>query len=214
MKILSLNRDKDMLKNIQDQPTRLWTLDSNARSVFISPLHQKHKIASDKMSSNCYSNKTWRNWCNLLADSLGNLDFKEKIEEIISNKEFENYYLYNFDNEVYKKLSKAIQEYELDKRKNTFFADISKESQECVLLILPILACRNNIDIHIDSSNGNVNIDINHNLNGILNLQVASGKLIYFSYVGENDKIFKITGKIKLKSDYDLIELNRVCSLL
>lgn len=197
-------------KNLQAQPTHTY----NKRSVFTSNLLDRHEIASDEMSSNCYSNKAWRNWCNLLANSLGNLDFKEKIEGIISNKEFKNYYLYNFDNELYKKLSKAIQEYELDKRKNTFFADISQESQECVLRILPILACRNNIDIHLDPSNGNVNIDINHNSNGILNFQVASGKLIYFSYVGENDKIFKITGKIKLKSDFDLIELSRLCNLL
>lgn len=213
MKILSLNRDKDMLKNIQDQPTQLCMLDSNARSVFTSTFHQKNKIASDEMLTYFYSNKNWRNWCNLLTTSLENLDFKEKLKKIISNKEAKKY-LHSFDNDLYKNLSQAIEEYESSKIKNTFFADISKESQECVLRILPILACRNNIDIHIDSSNGNINIDINHTSNGILNLQVASGKLIYFSYVGENDKIFKITGKIKLKSDYDLIELNRVCSLL
>lgn len=213
MKILSLNRDKDMLKNIQDQPSRRWTLDSNARSVFTSPLHRKHKIASDEMLLNFDSNKSWKNWCNLLTTSLENLDFKEKLKEIISNKEATKY-LHSFDNDLYQNLFQAIEEYESSKIKNTFFADISKESQECVLRILPILVCRNNIDIHIDSSNGNINIDINHTSNGILNLQVASGKLIYFSYVGENDKIFKITGKIKLKSDYDLIELNRVCSLL
>ncbi len=209
MRILSSNRDKDVLKNIQDQPIQVYMSDSRARSVFRSTLHQKHEIASER---NCYSNQNWKDWCNLLENSFGNLVFRN-YKEIISNKKFKNY-LHNFDDKSYGILSQAIKEYELSKRKNNFFADISNESLECVVRILPILACRDNIDIHIDSSNGNLNIDINHNSNGILNLQVASGKLIYFSYVGENDKIFKITGKIKLKSDYDLIELNRVCSLL
>lgn len=160
---------------------------------------------------NLHTNKNWKEWCDEIEKYVGELDFEYKK---ILNTEWFNKKLCVFDIENYQKFFSVLEQYKADKEKNDFFLDISKESEECFLLILPILACRNIIDIHIDSSNGNINIDISQNINEILNIQVASNRLIYFSYVGRNNRIFKITGAMKLKNKFDLIEVHRICNLL
>ena len=112
------------------------------------------------------------------------------------------------------KIIEIIENYQLARLENLNLAPLSKEALNSFLLIIPILSCYSYSSIHIDSTNGNINIDIAQNSKGILNLQIASNKLIYFSYVGENSRIFKITGTFKLKNNFDLIELNRLFHLL
>ena len=160
------------------------------------------------------SNEEWVIWCNLLEKYEHAIDNIQQNAQIIDTIPNELFFSESFNYSLKEEIIRIIQDYEIARKDNSNLAPLSREALNSFLLIIPILSCYSFPIIHIDSTNGNINIDITQNPRGVLNIQIVSNRLIYFSYVGENSKIFKFTGTFKLKNNFDLIELNRLFHLL
>lgn len=173
-----------------------------------------YKLANLKSYKEFASNNEWIEWCGFLEKYNYIIDDFEQSIQTISNIPNLSFFSEKFNSLLKEKIIEIIENYQLARLENLSLAPLSKEALNGFLLIIPILSCYSYSSIHIDSTNGNINIDIAQNSKGILNLQIASNKLIYFSYVGENLRIFKITGTFKLKNNFDLVELNRIFNLL
>ena len=74
-----------------------------------------------------------------------------------------------------------------------------------------ISACKD-VNLSINANNGNIVLSL-HKKKNILNLELDSIDLIYYSLAGRNRKIFNITGKSKFKDKWDLIELHRILNI-
>ena len=174
----------------------------------------KQETLIDKLGQVIVEHNEWIEWCGFLEKYNYIIDDFEQSIQTISNIPNLSFFSEKSNSLLKEKIIEIIENYQLARLENLNLAPLSKEALNSFLLIIPILSCYSYSSIHIDSTNGNINIDIAQNSKGILNLQIASNKLIYFSYVGENSRIFKITGTFKLKNNFDLIELNRLFHLL
>lgn len=148
------------------------------------------------------SHKDWKEWISVIEESHS--EFSQKVAQFCAP----------MDLELKTKIDNVFKEYETEREKNSFFAELSKKSKDCLLLILPILSCHNNVSISIDSSNGNVNIDIHQTASSLLSVQIDDFDMMYFSYTGSNHDLFSITGRIEIDDKLDIAELNRIFNLL
>ena len=136
----------------------------------------------------------------------------EKWNELIS-KFIENTSSLFKDSEEIKKSIRSFQYSHSDEIEDLYetFLNISIKSATCYLLIMPILLCKD-VNLSINANNGNIVLSL-HKKKNILNLELDSIDLIYYSLAGRNRKIFNITGKSKFKDKWDLIELHRILNI-
>lgn len=107
----------------------------------------------------------------------------------------------------------AIQDYKEYKKEFDDASEISADSARRFLLILPMLASRKP-KIYIDAKNGCFNVDMQTSDNGVLSIQVSDNGQIYYSYVAQYNRIYKITGTAKFKDFKDFLKFNKVLQML
>lgn len=149
-------------------------------------------------------------WCRHINDA--DIDLRSEFDpSIIALESFTNnemswrHVLFEFMD--------AIKDYKDQQKELNHISEISKESAKRFLWLAPILA-NHNPRVYIDSSNGNFNIDIPTHDNGILSSQISENGYIYYSLVGQNTKIYKITGTAKFKTSKDFIKFNKILRML
>ena len=212
---LSLNNSDIMTVIVKSEPYKsLKTIFTGEESNVKILDFDDYKIASLNNFRDFASNEEWVIWCNFLEQYEHTIDNIQQNAQIIDTIPNELFFFFCFNYSLKEEIIRIIQDYEIARKDNSNLAPLSREALNSFLLIIPILSCYSFPIIHIDSTNGNINIDITQNPRGVLNIQIVSNRLIYFSYVGENSKIFKFTGTFKLKNNFDLIELNRLFHLL
>ena len=106
----------------------------------------------------------------------------------------------------------AIEDYK-NQQKEYRIPEISIESARRFLYLVPIIA-NHNPRIYIDTINGCFNIDISTHDNGVLSSQISENGTIYYSYVAENTRIFKITGTAKFKNSTDFIKFEKILRMI
>jgi len=151
-------------------------------------------------------------WCDHVA-SIG-INFDGDLDlgggGIISHKSIEHLSQWGV---LLNKFMVAIQDYKNHQKELCNLSQISIESARRFLFLMPILV-NYNTRVHIDSSNGCFNIDIRTLEKGTLVSQISENGYIYYSYVDQNEKIYKITGTAKFKVAKDFIKFNKVLNML
>jgi hypothetical protein len=158
------------------------------------------------------SNIWWEKWNELISKFIENTSslFKDSEEIKKSIRSFQ----YSHSDEIedlYETFFNKCADYNSEKDYNSHYKNISIKSATCYLLIMPILLCKD-VNLSINANNGNIVLSL-HKKKNILNLELDSIDLIYYSLAGRNRKIFNITGKSKFKDKWDLIELHRILNI-
>lgn len=150
-------------------------------------------------------------WCRHINNT--GIDLLSKFDpSIIALESFNNNDLMNWKHVLHEFMD-AIKDYKDQQKELHHIAEISNESAKRFLWLAPILA-NHKPRIYIDTSNGCFNIDISTHDNGILSSQISENGYVYYSLVGQNAKIYKITGTAKFKSSKDFIKFNKILRML
>ncbi|WP_155637677.1 hypothetical protein [Burkholderia cepacia] len=149
-------------------------------------------------------------WCRQINDI--DIDFRGEFNASVRNLE---YVLHNFSfwKSLVRDFMDAIEDYKAHQRESSNFSQISEESAKRLLLLIPLLV-NHKPKIYIDANNGCFNADMQTRDNGILSTQISDGGQIFYSYVAQNNKIFKITGTAKFKDFRDYIKFNKILQML
>lgn len=149
-------------------------------------------------------------WCKQVSEI--DIDFQGEFNSSIETLEcaIRNF---SFWKNLVRDFMDAIEDYKGHQKECNNFSQISEGSAKRLLLLIPILA-NHKPRIYIDANNGCFNADMQTRDNGILSAQISDGGQIFYSYVAQNNKIFKITGTAKFKDFRDFIKFNKVLQML
>lgn len=157
------------------------------------------------------SSEVFDGWCRYINDTY--IDLRSEFDpSIIALESFNKSDLMSWKHVLHEFMD-AIKDYKDQQKELRHISEISNDSAKRFLCLAPILA-NHNPRIYIDTSNGCFNIDISTHDNGILSSQVSENGYVYYSLVGQNAKIYKITGTAKFKSSKDFIKFNKILRML
>lgn len=179
--------------------------------------YEKREIGYTSISIHAYdgieslNGGNFDDWCNHV-NSIS-IDFENEFDSSIGALIPRHFARLGHLEEILTGFMNAIKEHKEQQTESPHTHVISKESARRYLLLVPVLASHRP-RVHIDASNGCFNVDLIARDNGVLSTQISDNGKIYYSYVSQNKKIFKITGTAKFRDSRDFIKFNKILSML
>lgn len=181
---------------------------SYQKSEFFSYVIKSSQIYSSLEQS---ESNNFDEWCEHVLSI--NIDFEGEFNPSTDALDFSIIAHLSYSKHIRQEFMGAIEDYKEHKKEFGEASKISPESARRFLLLLPILASHKP-KVYIDARNGCFNVDMQTRDNGVLSTQIADNGQIYYSYVAQNKRIYKITGTAKFKDPKDFLKFNKILQML